>query len=87
MIGALCFGSLFGLPFVAWGIILIADRDRTWQKQQAQSNASPPRQRSRAWDRRQILYGALLIAFGAALIILLSLFNYAAQAVSPPAPF
>jgi len=86
VLAALCFGAVFGLPFIAWGGILIFDRDRTWQKKLARPAQRPPR-RSRAWDRRQILYGLLLIGFGAALFFFLSLFNYLAQAISPAPPF
>lgn len=85
MIAALCFGALFGFPLIVWGLLLIFDRDRTWQKKL--TRAVGPLQRSRAWDIRQIIYGALLVAFGAAILIALTLFNYAAQGISPPAPF
>lgn len=87
MIPALCFGAVFGFPFIIWGLLLIFDRGRTWQKKLANSAASHPPKRTRAWDIRQIIYGALLIAFGAAVIIAFSLFNYAAQSISPPPPF
>lgn len=87
MIPALCFGSVFGLPFIAWGLILIIDRDRTWQRKLSRGRESPPPRRSRAWDRRQILYGSCLILFGAAILLLLSAANYWAQSIAPPAPF
>ena len=87
MIAALCFGALFGLPFVIWGLFLIFDRSRSWQKRLARSTSNTPPKRTRAWDIRQIIYGTLMILFGAALIIVLSLFNYAAQSISPPPPF
>ena len=87
MIPALCFGAVFGCPFIIWGLLLIFDRGRIWQKKLANSASSHPPKRTRAWDIRQIIYGALLIAFGAAVIIALSLFNYAAQSISPPPPF
>lgn len=87
MLAALCFGSFFGLPFIAWGVILIVDRDRTWQRKLQRGPGDSPPRRTRAWDRRQIIYGTLLAAFGAALLLLLSVFNYLAQAISPPAPF
>lgn len=87
MIAALCFGSLFGLPFIAWGIILIFDRDRTWRKRLERGREESPLQRTKAWDRRQIIYGSLLILFGIAALALLSVLNYLAQSVSPPAPF
>ena len=87
MIAALCFGSLFGCPFIAWGIILILDRDRTWRKRLERGRVSPPPRRTRNWDRRQIIYGSLLILFGIAVLALLSAFNYLAQALSPPPPF
>ncbi|MDE2776776.1 MAG: hypothetical protein OXI77_12610 [Chloroflexota bacterium] len=44
-------------------------------------------QRKPAWDRRQIIYGMLLVIFGATILLLLSAFNYLAQTVSPSAPF
>ncbi len=87
MIAALCFGSLFGFPFIAWGIILILDRDRTWRKRLERGREESPPQRTKAWDRRQIIYGSLLILFGIAALALLSALNYLAQSVSPPAPF
>lgn len=87
MIAALCFGSLFGCPFIAWGIILILDRDRTWRKRLEKGRDPSPPQRTRSWDRRQIIYGSLLIMFGMAVLALLSAFNYLAQTLSPPAPF
>ena len=87
MIAALCFGAIFGCPFIAWGLILVFDRDRTWQKKLRKSRTAAPMQRTRNWDRRQILYGILLMAFGFALFTLLSVFNLLAQGISPPAPF
>lgn len=87
MLAALCFGSIFGLPFIVWGIILIVDRDRTWQRKLRRSQDGSAPRRTRAWDRRQIIYGTLLAVFGAVLLLLFSVFNYLAQAVSPPAPF
>ena len=87
MLAAICFGSIFGVPFIVWGFILIIDRDRTWQRnlRRARGNMAP--RRTSAWDRRQIIYGALLIIFGSAALVALSLFNYLAQSISPPAPF
>ena len=87
MIAALCFGTLFGFPFIIWGLLLIFDRSRTWQKKLAHGTANHPPKRTRAWDIRQIIYGALLVAFGTAVVIAFSLFNYAAQGISPPPPF
>lgn len=87
MAAAICFGSVFGLPFIVWGFILIVDRDRTWQRQLQRNRSNRPKRRTRAWDRRQIAYGALLIVFGLAVLLLLSAFNYVAQSISPPAPY
>ena len=87
MLAAICFGSIFGLPFIVWGIILIVDRDRTWQRKLQRSHGDSPPQRTVAWDRRQIIYGTLLVVFGTAVLLLFSVFNYLAQAISPPAPF
>ena len=87
MVAALCFGGLFGAPFIIWGLLLIFDRSRSWQKKLIHSSAASPPHRTRAWDIRQIIYGMLLIIFGIVLVIALSLFNYAAQSISPPAPF
>lgn len=87
MLAAICFGSIFGLPFIVWGVILIVDRDRTWRRKLQRSHADSPPRRTRAWDRRQVIYGTLLAVFGTALLLLLSVFNYLAQAISPPAPF
>ncbi|MCY4144834.1 MAG: hypothetical protein OXE95_12545 [Chloroflexi bacterium] len=85
MLGAICFGGVFGLPMIIWGALLICDRDRSWQRLQKRANA-PPR-RTKAWDRRQIVYGGLLVALGMVLLIVLSAINFRLQAISPPAPF
>ncbi len=85
MLGAICFGGIFGLPLIIWGALLIFDRDRSWQKLQTRATA-PPR-RTKAWDRRQVVYGCLLVALGLALLISLGTINFLLQAVSPPAPF
>ena len=85
MLGAICFGGVFGLPFIIWGALLIFDRDRSWQKLQRRASA-PPR-RTKAWGRRQIVYGCLLATLGLALLISLGTINYLLQAVSPAAPF
>lgn len=87
MIAALCFGGIFGCPFIIWGLILVFDRDRTWQKALQRSTADMPIQRSRGWDRRQVIYGVLLIAFGITILLILGVFNYLAQQIAPPAPF
>ncbi len=87
VIAALCFGALFGLPFIVWGLLLIFDRSRTWQKKLVHGKANVIPQRTRAWDIRQIIYGTFMVIFGAVIIIALSLFNYAAQRISPPPPF
>ncbi|MDE2950601.1 MAG: hypothetical protein OXT68_07520 [Chloroflexota bacterium] len=87
MIAALCFGGIFGCPFIAWGLVLIVDRDRSWRRRLERSAASPPPARSRGWDRRQVIYGVLLIVFGVTVLIFLGVFNYLAQGISPPAPF
>lgn len=87
MLGAICFGSIFGLPFIVWGAILIFDRDRTWQRNLQRNFGDSRPQRTPAWDRRQILYGTLLLVFGVIILLLFSAFNYLAQAISPPSPF
>ncbi|MCY3779991.1 MAG: hypothetical protein OXG78_06760 [Chloroflexi bacterium] len=87
MVAAICFGAVFGFPFIVWGIILIVDRDRTWQRKLLRGNPGESPRRTAAWDRRQIVYGVLLVLFGAGAFILLASFNYLAQAISPPAPF
>jgi len=86
MIAAICFGAAFGLPFIVWGVILILDRDRSWQRYLRRYHGETP-QRKPAWDRRQIIYGTLLVIFGATILLLFSAFNYLAQTVSPSAPF
>ena len=86
MIGAICFGAAFGLPFMVWGAILIFDRDRSWQRYAQRYHGEAP-QRKPAWDRRQFIYGMLLLIFGATILLLVSAVNYLAQTVSPPAPF
>ena len=87
MIPAMCFGAFFGFPLIAWGLILILDRDRSWQRHLRRSQSNRPLQRTRQWDRRQIIYGALLAALGIVIFSALSLFNYLAQGISPPPPF
>lgn len=86
MIGAICFGLVFGFPFVTWGLFFIFDRDRTWQKQVEKSKSNTPKVRTPSWDRRQIIYGALLITFGIAVFVLFTAGNLAAQTISPPPP-
>ena len=83
----MCFGMAFGAPFVVLGLILIFDRERSWQRRIQRGTSDTPPRRTRSWDRRQIAYGMALIAFGIAIIIGLSVFNLWAQGFSPPAPF
>ena len=85
MLAAICFGAVFGVPFIIMGAILIFDRDRSWRR--VQQRATAPQRRSPAWDRRQILYGCLLICLGSFLLVALGVFNYLAQGISPPSPF
>ena len=85
MLAAICFGAVFGVPFIIMGAILIVDRDRSWRR--IQQRASAPQRRTRAWDRRQITCGCLLICLGVCLLVALSVFNYMAQGISPPSPF
>lgn len=87
MIAAICFGAIFGFPFIAWGVILICDRERTWQRKQGLAKAGETPQRRPNWDRRQIVYGILLIAIGTTVFLLLAIFNVWAQGISPPSPF
>lgn len=87
MLAAVCFGSIFGLPFVVWGLILIVDRDRSWQRKLQRSTGGRPPRRTASWDRRQIIYGTILLMFGLAVFLLFSAVNYWAQSFSPPAPF
>ncbi len=87
MLAAVCFGSIFGLPFVVWGVILIVDRDRSWRRKFERSRADPPPRRTASWDRRQIIYGMILLMFGLSVFLLFSAVNYLAQSFSPPAPF
>lgn len=87
MLGALCFGTVFGFPFITWGLFLIFDRDRTWQKKVEKNQSKTPLQRTSTWDTRQIIYGSLLVLFGTVILIALALINFAAQSISPSAPF
>ena len=87
MVAAVCFGSIFGIPFIVWGIILIIDRDRSWQRRLRHARGKVAPRRTGAWDRRQVIYGVLLIIFGGAVLLALTVFNYLAQSISPPAPF
>ena len=87
VIAALCFGGIFGSPFIIWGLMLVFDRDRSWQKTRQRAAGDMPIQRTRGWDRRQVSYGILLIAFGITVLMLLGLLNFLAQQISPPAPF
>ena len=70
MAAAICFGSIFGFPFVIWGVILIVDRDRTWRRQLQRSQADSPPRRTASWERRQIIYGTLLVIFGVTVLLL-----------------
>lgn len=87
MIGAICFGTVFGFPFIAWGLFLIFDRDRTWQRKLQKSNSSIPLKRTKAWDSRQILYGTIMVILGTTILVALALINLAVQQISPPSPF
>jgi len=87
MLGAICFGTVFGFPFIVWGLFLIFDRDRTWQRKLEKSKSNEPLKRTQAWDTRQIIYGAIMVTVGTAILIALALINFAAQQISPPAPF
>lgn len=87
MLAAICFGTIFGAPFIVWGVILIVDRDRTWQRKLQRSKRASPPCRSASWDRWQIIQGSLLLVFGLTVLLLFSAFNYFAQSISPPAPF
>ncbi len=87
MLGALCFGTVFGFPFIAWGMFLMFDRDRTWQRKIEKSKSNEPLTRTKAWDTRQKIYGSVMIFIGTTILIALAVINYAAQQLSPPAPF
>ena len=87
MLGALCFGLAFGAPIVVLGLVVIATRDRAWQLHVQRSKSNTPPQRTRAWDRRQILFGSILIAIGTLLTALLAVANAWLQSISPPPPF
>lgn len=87
MLGAICFGTVFGFPFIVWGLFLMFDRDRTWQRKLAKSKTNKPPKRTSAWDMRQKIYGSIMVIIGTVILIALALFNLAAQSVSPPAPF
>lgn len=87
MLGALCFGTVFGFPFIVWGLFLAFDRDRTWQKKLEKAKSKTPLVRTKAWDMRQKIYGSILVIIGTALLIGLALINYAAQSISPTLNF
>ena len=84
MITAICFGSIFGVPFFILGLILIRDRDRTWaiNLRESRDKGVPPR-RTKAWDLSQQLFGALLILFGGLVLWALILFNHRESLVVP----
>lgn len=76
IVQSFCTGSFFGVPLILWGILLLRDRDRTWEVQRRRNEARGIiRKRTPAWDRRQILYGSLMIFAGAMLIIGLTVFS------------
>ncbi len=83
MLGALCFGIVFGFPFITWGLFLMFDRDRTWQKKVERHRSKEALIRTQAWDTRQMIYGAILVAFGVIILFALVVFNLAAQSLSP----
>lgn len=87
MVGALCFGTVFGFPFIVWGLFLMFDRDLTWQKKLEKSKSKQLPTRTSAWDKRQKLYGAMLVVFGTAILVSFTLFNLAAQSISPTLDF
>lgn len=83
MLGALCFGTVFGFPFITWGLFLMFDRDRTWQKKVEKHQSKDALIRTPSWDTRQMIYGAILITFGVVILVALVSFNLAAQSLSP----
>lgn len=87
MLGAICFGTVFGFPFITWGLFLMFDRDRTWQKQLEKSKSNTPPKRTPAWDMRQKIHGAVLVTIGTIILVGLVAINLAVQTISPPAPF
>jgi hypothetical protein len=87
MLGALCFGTAFGFPFITWGLFLIFDRDRTWQKKIEKNTSKTALIRTQAWDTRQIIYGSILLIIGIIILFSLVLFNLTAQSLTPvPTP-
>lgn len=83
MLGALCFGTVFGFPFIIWGLFLIFDRDRTWQKKIEKNKSKTALIRTQTWDTLQIIYGAILVVIGVVILVALVVFNLAAQSLTP----
>jgi len=83
MLGALCFGTVFGFPFITWGLFLIFDRDRTWQKKVEKNKSKTALIRTQTWDTLQIVYGGILVTLGVVILVALVVFNLAAQSLTP----
>lgn len=74
-------GFVIGGPFVLWGLLLIFDRDRTWRVQNKRNVARGTlKERTQAWDRRQIMFGSILILLGAFLFLIMGLNGFRIQA-------
>jgi len=74
-------GFVIGGPFVLWGLLLIFDRDRTWRVQNQRNIVSGTvKERTLTWDRRQIMFGAILILLGTFLFFIMGLNGFRIQA-------
>lgn len=65
MVNAVAASLILGAPFLLWGYWMIADRDRSWRVQQKRdAERGILRERTPGWDRRQQIYGSMLIVVG-----------------------
>ena len=73
-----------GGPFVLWGLLLIFDKDRTWKVQERRNmrrlHNQQTRKRTAEWDRRQSIYGSLLLLVGIIIFFIVGLNGFRIQA-------
>lgn len=77
-------GFVMGGPFVLWGLLLIFDKNRTWLVQERRNAKRLQNQQKRIrtpeWDRRQSIYGSLLVMVGVVIFLIVGLNGFRIQA-------
>lgn len=74
----LCLAVWIGGPFIAWGLLLIFNRDGTWRAQEVRAaKQNKVIERTPQWDRWQLVRGGSLVAIGVLALIVITAFVYA----------